>query len=57
MTRKMPTARAGNYRAPVDTIGMDPEMKETLHIGPAVKPEKPTPLQKLLSKFTKKNKK
>ena len=27
-----PSARAGNYRAPVDTSGMDPEMVETLGI-------------------------
>ena len=33
MARKMPTARAGNYAAPVDTSGMDPEMKETLGVG------------------------
>lgn len=24
------SGRAGNYRAPVDTTGMDPEMKRTL---------------------------
>ena len=28
-----PSAKAGNYRAPVDTAGMDPEMKKTLGIG------------------------
>jgi len=28
-----PSAKAGNYRAPVDTAGMDPEMKRTLGIG------------------------
>jgi hypothetical protein len=27
-----PSARAGNYRAPVDTTGMDPEMMNTLGI-------------------------
>jgi hypothetical protein len=30
---KYPSARAGNYRAQVDTAGMDPEMKRTLEIG------------------------
>lgn len=30
-----PSAKAGNYRAPVDTTGMDPEMKATLGIKPA----------------------
>ncbi len=41
MARKAPTARAGNYRAPVDTTGMDPEMKATLGVAkpkPAAKP-------------------
>lgn len=28
-----PSGRAGGYRAPVDTAGMDPEMKRTLEIG------------------------
>lgn len=27
-----PSARAGNYRAPVDTVGMDPEMIKSLGI-------------------------
>ena len=27
-----PTGKAGNYRAPVDTTGMDPEMMKTLGI-------------------------
>jgi len=27
-----PSGRAGNYRAPVDTAGMDPEMMKTLGI-------------------------
>jgi len=35
--RQNPTARtvgrAGNYAAPVDTAGMDPEMKQTLGMG------------------------
>jgi hypothetical protein len=29
---KNPIARAGNYTAPVDTAGMDPEMKKTLEV-------------------------
>lgn len=28
-----PSGKAGNYRAPVDTAGMDPEMKRTLGVG------------------------
>jgi hypothetical protein len=28
-----PSGKAGNYRAPVDTAGMDREMKETLGFG------------------------
>jgi hypothetical protein len=28
--RVMPTARAGNYAAPLDTTGVDPEMQKTL---------------------------
>jgi hypothetical protein len=30
---KYPTARAGNYVAPVDPEGMDPEMQKTLGVG------------------------
>lgn len=37
-----PSAKAGNYRAPVDTVGMDPEMKETLGVGK----KKPAPGKK-----------
>ena len=29
------SGRVGNYRAPVDTAGMDPEMKRTMGIGAA----------------------
>jgi hypothetical protein len=36
----MPTARAGAYRAPVDTAGMDPDMKATLGLTPVDKPAK-----------------
>jgi len=32
-----PSARAGNYRAPVDTTGMDAEMMKTLGIKRAKK--------------------
>ena len=28
-----PSAKVGNYRAPVDTAGMDPEMKKVMGIG------------------------
>lgn len=34
------SARVGNYRAPVDTSGMDPEMKRTMGIGVVKKPKK-----------------
>ena len=37
---KAPSARVGNYRAPVDTVGMDPEMKRTMGFGGKVKPKK-----------------
>lgn len=37
----MPTGRAGNYVAPVDTTAMDPEMKETLGITNQPKPDNP----------------
>ena len=30
---KMPSAKVGNYRAPVDTAGMDAEMKRTMGFG------------------------
>ena len=30
---KMPSAKVGNYRAPVDTVGMDAEMKRTMGFG------------------------
>ena len=30
---KMPSAKVGNYRAPVDTTGMDAEMKRTMGFG------------------------
>jgi len=33
------TARVGNYRAPVDTTGMDPEMMATMGIKRAKKPK------------------
>jgi len=33
-------ARAGNYVAPVDTVGMDPEMKSSLTGTPMNKVEK-----------------
>ena len=41
--RKYPTARVGNYAAPVDTAGMDPDMKITMGAEPdsaIVKPKK-----------------
>lgn len=50
MARKMPTASAGNYRAPVDTAGMDPEMKETLGLGKK-KPAAPSLGDRLRSMF------
>lgn len=31
-TPAYPSGKAGNYRAPVDTVGMDPEMIKTLGI-------------------------
>lgn len=31
--RSKPTARAGNYAAPVDTAGMDEAMKQTLGVS------------------------
>ena len=40
MARKMPTARAGNYVAPVDTVGMDPAMKATLGLTKTEKMDK-----------------
>ena len=47
---KAQTARVGNYTAPVDTAGLDPEMKATMGIG--VKPaKKPDALHKLMSMF------
>jgi len=30
---KLPSAKVGNYRAPVDTAGMDPDMKRTMGFG------------------------
>jgi hypothetical protein len=30
---KLPSAKVGGYRAPVDTAGMDPEMKATMGFG------------------------
>lgn len=32
-SRQNPLVRAGNYAAPVDTTGMDPEMKATINIS------------------------
>jgi hypothetical protein len=40
MPRKMPTGRAGNYAAPVDTAGMDPAMKASLQVTPTEKMDK-----------------
>ena len=37
---KRTVARAGNYVAPVDTAGMDPEMKATLSLS-RPKPKQP----------------
>lgn len=37
---KYPTGRAGGYAAPVDTTGMDEEMKKTLIPGYGKKPKK-----------------
>lgn len=42
--RQMPTARAGNYVAPVDTSGMDPEMQRTLGTTVDKSPSKDNPL-------------
>lgn len=38
--KKYPSAKVGNYRAPVDTVGMDPEMKATMGFGKKVVPKK-----------------
>lgn len=40
MARKMPTARVGGYAAPVDTAGMDPEMKESMKLTQKKGPKK-----------------
>lgn len=47
MARKLPTARAGNYRAPVDTAGMDEAMQKTLGT------EKTEPMDKTESAYVK----
>lgn len=39
---KPPTAQAGNYAAPVDTVGMDEEMKASLGLGPKGREVRPT---------------
>ena len=44
-TLPYPSGKVGGYRAPVDTVGMDAEMKKTLGVikpsrGPAKKPRK-----------------
>lgn len=31
--RTPPTSRVGNYIADIDTVGMDPEMKDTMGMG------------------------
>jgi hypothetical protein len=41
------TGKVGNYRAPVDTAGMDPEMKKTMGVG-AAKPASKFNLRALL---------
>lgn len=46
---KAQLARVGNYVAPVDTVGVDPAMKETMGIG--ARPRKPSPLDKLMTMF------
>lgn len=43
-------ARVGNYVAPIDTVGVDPAMKETMGIG-AKPAKKPDALHKLMSMF------
>ena len=45
---KYPSARVGNYRAPVDTVGMDESMKQTMGFGKkaAAKPRKVAPPKK-----------
>ena len=40
MARRNPIARVGNYSAPIDTDGMDPEMKSTMTGTPADSTEK-----------------
>ena len=35
--------QAGNYAAPVDTVGMDPEMKATLGLGKEGREKRPRP--------------
>lgn len=35
-----PSAGVGGYRAPVDTVGMDPDMKEALGFGKRKKKQK-----------------
>ena len=54
--RKYPTARAGNYAAPIDTAGMDPAMKATLGVGVS-RPKKPSWMENLKGMFKKKSKK
>ncbi len=39
MARKLPTARAGSYIAPVDTAGMDEDLKASLTGTPMDKTE------------------
>lgn len=54
--RKVAIGRAGNYAAPVDTAGMDPEMRRTLGIG-VKRPAKPMGmLERLRAKAGKKAK-
>jgi len=42
-------ARVGNYVAPVDTVGIDPAMKETMGLNPKPKPKKKSFVDKMKS--------
>lgn len=60
--RQMPTTRtigrAGNYAAPVDTAGMDSEMKATLGMGAKkMAPKKPGFMDMMKGLLKKKGKK
>lgn len=48
------SARAGNYRAPIDTAGMDEEMKETLGVKPRKRTVQPAAQEDNAPDFVKK---